>query len=399
MRLAVVAAGFTPGEADQLRRAMGAWRRPGVIDRFRNQLRDGMRARGLTEEFAEQVFRQIRGFGEYGFPESHAASFALLVYVSAWLKYHFPAAFTAALINSQPMGFYAPSQLVRDAQRHGVTVLGVDVNASHWDCTLERLPDQSAHDRPRPRTLSAAADSPLALRLGFRLLKGIPRSAADTIAHARQQQGPFRSLADFAHRTRLGRALIVRLSQADVFASLARDRRTAMWEALSQARTPEHLPLLAGLEPEPEPPVDLPPLSLQEEVRADYQTAGLSLKAHPLSGHRPALDRLQVVPAEQLRTLQDQRRVCVAGLVLLRQRPSTAKGVTFVTLEDETGTANLLVHQATWERYYQVARRSPAWLAHGRLETKESVSHVIVERLEDLSRALGQFRVASRDFR
>ncbi len=399
MRLAVVAAGFTPGEADQLRRAMGAWRRPGVIDRFRTKLLDGMRAQGLTAEFADQVFRQIRGFGEYGFPESHAASFALLVYVSAWLKCYYPAAFAAALINSQPMGFYAPSQLIRDAQQHGVTVLPVDVNFSDWDCTLERAPDVRPPQGSRPHPTSPAADAPRALRLGFRLLAGLPRTAAESIGQARHQQGPFRSLADFARRTRLGRALVVRLSEADVFASLSRDRRSALWEALSQARTVEHLPLLADLPPEDEPPVVLPTLSPQEEVFADYRTAGLSLKAHPLSFHRPQLNQLNVVPAEKLRALQNHRRVCVAGLVLLRQRPSTAKGITFVTLEDETGTSNLLVHQATWERYYQIARRSAAWLAHGRIETKDSVIHVIVERLEDLSGVLGQLQISARDFR
>jgi error-prone DNA polymerase len=399
MRLAVVAAGFTPGEADQLRRAMGAWRRPGVIDRFRTQLLDGMRARGLTEEFADQVFRQIRGFGEYGFPESHAASFALLVYVSAWLKHYYPAAFAAALINSQPMGFYAPSQLIRDARRHGVPALPMDVNSSQWDCTLEPLPASRSHHGAGSHHQAPASDMPLALRLGLRLLKGLSLSTAEALVRTRQQQGPFRSLADFAHRTRVGRALVVRLSEADVFASLHRDRRSAMWEALSQARTAEHLPLLATLPPEDEPPVALPTLSPQEEVLADYQAAGLSLKAHPLSFHRHLLNQMNVVPAAKLRALQNRRRVCVAGLVLLRQRPSTAKGITFVTLEDETGTINLLVHQATWERHYQVARRSPAWLAHGRIETKDSVIHVVVERLEDLSSVFGQIRIPSRDFR
>jgi error-prone DNA polymerase len=399
MRLAVVAAGFTPGEADQLRRAMGAWRRLGVIDRFRTKLLDGMRAQGLAEEFADQVFRQIRGFGAYGFPESHAASFALLVYVSAWLKHSYPAAYAAALINSQPMGFYAPSQLVCDAQQHGVTVLPVDVNSSDWDCTLERSPDTPPHHGSRPHSASPAADTPLVLRLGFRLLTGLPHTAAESIVHSRHQQGPFRSLTDFSRRTRLGRALMVRLSEADVFASLSRDRRSALWEALSQPRTVEHLPLLAALPPEDEPPVDLPTLSPEEEVFADYRTAGLSLKAHPLSFHRQLLNQLNVVPAEKLRSLRNHRRVCVAGLVLLRQRPSTAQGITFVTLEDETGTSNLLVHQSTWERHYQIARRSAAWLAHGRIETKDSVIHVIVERLEDLSHVLGHLQITSRDFR
>ena len=397
MRLAVVAAGFTPGEADQLRRAMGAWRRPGVIDQFHGKLLEGMRQRGLSEEFAEQVFRQIRGFGEYGFPESHAASFALLVYVSAWLKYYYPAAFAAALINSQPMGFYAPSQLVRDARQHGVTVLPVDVNASHWDCTLEPI-DAAAQRVPDHRPGSRQLPRHWALRLPFRLLHGIPSSAVLAIQQARAAGGPFCSLADFTRRTSLGRALVMRLSQAGIFASLSRDRRAALWDALAQDKQAEHLPLLSALPAEDEPPAPLPPLSPQEEVFADYQTAGLSLRAHPMSFYREALNNLNVVSAERLQYLQHKRRVRVAGLVLLRQRPGTANGITFVTLEDETGTANLLLHQSTWERYYQVARRSPAWLAEGHVECKDSVIHVIVRHLENLSQVLGPVTIHSRDF-
>ncbi len=411
MRLAVVAAGFTPGEADQLRRAMGAWRRPGVIERFRDKLLNGMRQRGLSDEFAEQVFRQIRGFGEYGFPESHAASFALLVYVSAWLKYYYPAPFAAALINSQPMGFYAPAQLVRDARQHGVTVLPVDVNASHWDCTLEchdtpcrdvkynDTPCREEHDPPTTLHASPPSKHRLSLRLGFRTITGVPSSAARAIEQTRSTMGPFRSLADFTRRTTLGRGMVMRLSEADAFRSLNRDRRNALWEALAQDKTAEQLPLFQSLTPEDDPPVQLPTLTAQQEVFADYQSVGLSLRAHPISFHREALKRLNVVTAEQLKHFQNKRRVRVAGLVLLRQRPSTAKGITFVTLEDETGTANLLVHQTTWQRYYQVARRSSAWLAHGHIECKDSVFHVIVQKLEDLSSILGPMKIRSRDFR
>lgn len=384
MRLAVVAAGFTPGEADQLRRAMGAWRRPGVIDRFRQKLLDGMEQRGLSAEFAEQVFRQIRGFGEYGFPESHAASFALLVYVSAWLKHYYPAVFAAALINSQPMGFYAPAQLVRDAREHGVTILPIDANTSCWQCTLE--PTSTTSDV-------------LALRLGFRLLKGIPQSAAEAIELARQTGGRFKSLADFTRRTSLGSAIVTRLADANVFSSLDRDRRSALWEALAQDHQTEQRPLFRSLAPEDDPPATLPPLTPLEEVMSDYMTSGLSLQAHPISFHRQALEQLNVVTAAALRHLQNRRRVRVAGLVLLRQRPSTAKGITFVTLEDETGTINLLIHKNTWERFAQVARRSPAWLAHGHIERKHSVIHVIVQRLEDLTATMGQVPIRSRDFR
>jgi error-prone DNA polymerase len=383
MRLAVVAAGFTPGEADQLRRAMGAWRRPGVIDQFRVKLLEGMQARGLSQEFAQQVFQQIRGFGEYGFPESHAASFALLVYVSAWLKHYYPAAFAACLINSQPMGFYAPAQLVRDARQHGVAALPVDVNFSGWDCTLEDNSDQAGR----------------ALRLGLRMIHGLRQAAAMNIAQARHADGPFHSLEDFTRRTKLNRATVKRLAEADAFLSLQRDRRSALWEALAQEQQQKPMPLFEALEAEDEQPVLLPTLSPQEEVFADYQTSGLSLRAHPISFYREQLNQLNVVPSAHLTYLQHRRRVCVAGLVILRQRPSTAKGITFVTLEDETGTANLVVHQGTWERFYRIARRSPAWLAHGHVERKGEIIHVVVQRLEDLSARLAELGVRSRDFR
>ena len=376
MRLAVVAAGFTPGEADQLRRAMGAWRRPGLIDQFRRKLMEGMLQRGLSPEFAAQVFQQIRGFGEYGFPESHAASFALLVYVSAWLKCHYPAAFAAALINSQPMGFYAPAQILRDARQHGAEIRPVDVNASSWDCTLEES----------------------AIRLGFRLLSGFPQAAAAAIEQARRR-GAFRSLQDLQQRTRLSRPLLVRLAQADALRCLGANRRGSLWEALSLHSADADRPLLAAMESGERPPPALPAMPREEEVYADYRTCGLSLKAHPLSLHRDLLDRLRIIPACRLATTANGRYVRVAGLVLLRQRPSTAKGITFVTLEDETGTINLVVRQSVWERYYEVARSSPAWIAHGRLESKESVIHVVVHRLEDLSRRMQGLATKSRDFR
>lgn len=377
MRLAVVAAGFTPGEADQLRRAMAAWRRPGIIDQFREKLLTGMQARGLSAEFAESVFTQIRGFGEYGFPESHAASFALLVYVSAWLKHHYPAAFCAAILNSQPMGFYAPAQLVRDAREHQVEVRAIDVNHSQWDCTLE--------------------DN--ALRLGLRLLIGFSQAAAETIMHERESHGPFHSLAEFASRTRLRQDLIAKLSDADAFASLGRDRRAMLWESLAQDPHDHARPLLGLLDPEDELPVPLPELSPQESVLADYRTAGMSLAAHPISFYRRELDKLRVLPASELRKVPSGRHVRVAGLVILRQRPSTARGITFVTLEDETGTANLILKPDIWRKFYHIAHRSPAWLAHGGLEQKEGVIHVVVNRLEDLSKRLGDVAIKSRDFR
>jgi error-prone DNA polymerase len=426
MRLAVVAAGFTPGEADQLRRAMAAWRRPGVIDQFRQKMFEGMHARGLPDDFAELVFTQIRGFGEYGFPESHAASFALLVYVSAWIKFYYPEVFCAALLNSQPMGFYAPSQLIRDAREHGVRVLPVDVNFSEWDCALEetgvrrqrsavRNQESEVRSRksevgdpvigfripnPAPRSSNPESPTPIAkhvLRLGMRLITGFAERHARAIVRARAD-GPFRSVADFTERAGLGRAVIAQLAEADALASLEGDRRAALWESLAQERMPQDRPLLA-MQDDDEPPTLLPQMSSMDQVLADYRTSGFSLKAHPLSFFRRQLAARRVLPARMLAEAPADRQVCVAGLVILRQRPSTANGITFVTLEDETGVANLVVRQAVWERFYTVARRSPAWIAHGKLERRDAVIHVVVNRLEDLSSTIGDWNVRSRDFR
>ena len=269
MKLAVVAAGFTPGEADQLRRAMGAWRRNGQIEAFRQKLLDGMRERGLSEEFAERVFQQIRGFGEYGFPESHAASFALLVYVSAYLKHYYPAAFVAALINSQPMGFYAPAQLIRDARQHGVEVRPADVNCSQWDCTLE---------------------GERILRLGFRLVRGLAEKDAAAIVRARAS-GPFETIDQFTRRTGLLQGVVSRLAEADAFGSLGRDRRRSLWDALSQPSHRHPQPLLDRTDPPADPPAELPVTTVQEEVVADYQTLGLTLRPHPVSFYREHLQR------------------------------------------------------------------------------------------------------------
>ena len=369
MQLAIVAAGFTPGEADQLRRAMAGWRRPGLIEQFRAKLIEGMLAKGLSAEFAERVFLQIRGFGEYGFPESHAASFALLAYASAWLKCHHPAAFCAALLNSQPMGFYAPAQLVGDARRHGVEVLPPDVNFSDWDCTLENG----------------------SLRLGLRMLDGL----SETVARRIEQARPYRSIADFTRRTRLGKSTVKLLANADAFRSLQLERRQALWHSLAQEQP---LPLFADVEDDEQPPSQLPAMDGFEQVFADYHTQGLSLRAHPMSFFRAEMDRLKITPAAQLAETRDGRFVRVAGLVLVRQRPSTAKGITFVTLEDETGVANLIVRMEVWERYYQVARTASSLLAHGRLQNQQGVIHVLVSRLENLAGRIGAMKSQSRDF-
>jgi error-prone DNA polymerase len=417
MRLVIVAAGFSAGEADQLRRAMAAWRRPGLISQFREKLRAGMEANNLPQEFADRVYQQIEGFGEYGFPESHAASFALLVYVSAWLKHHYPAAFAAAMINSQPMGFYQPAQLIRDAREHGVAVRPLDVNWSRWDCVLEKGEETSGKDEPQ-------------LRLGFRILNGLGEATGKAIERAREA-GAFDSIDDFARRTGLGQAKIKRLAEADAFGSLGTGRRQALWQALGQEKKRRAMPLfnvgnkelIAGRPRRPgsgdrrSPAIDrddkqsgeeiilgaLPQMQLYEEVVADYRTAGLSLRAHPISFYREQLQRLEITPARQLGELENESAVTVAGLVLLRQRPGTAKGITFVTLEDETGTVNLVVHQQTWDRFYRIARRAPAWIAHGRIQTVDAeftkVIHVVVNRIEPLADMLKQLEVKARDFR
>jgi error-prone DNA polymerase len=387
MRLAVVAAGFTPGEADQLRRAMGAWRRPGVIEKFHQKLIKGMLLRGLSMEFAEQVFTQIRGFGEYGFPESHAASFALLVYVSAWLKCHHPAVFAAAVINSQPMGFYSVSDLVTDARRHAVTVLPVDVNLSDWDCTLEEEDGGTNNANKRQ-----------ALRLGMKVVHGIRQDDVMRILENRGER-LYGSVEDLRRRGRASRSFIMKLADADAFSSFQRDRRSALWEALAQERSRCEQPLFDLISASDDDVPELPVMQPAEQVEMDYRTAGLSLKGHPLMFWREQLAAKSVVTATQLETLGNNRYVRVAGIVLLRQRPFTAKGITFVTLEDETGTINLVLKQYIWERYYSVGRRSNAWLVHGKLEKKSSVIHVVAHRLEDLSATLGKYNPKPRDFR
>jgi error-prone DNA polymerase len=383
MKLAQVAAGFTAGEADQLRRAMAAWRSPGKIEHYRQKLLDGMRANGLDEAFAERCYRQLQGFGEYGFPESHAASFALLVYASCWLKHHHPAAFCAAMLNSQPLGFYAPAQLVRDARDHGVEVRGVDVNHSDVDCTLE------------------AHAGGFALRLGLRMVGSIGGEAAQRVAD-RRGQGLYRSLDDFHRRTRLARGDAEALANADAFGSLGADRRQSLWQAMGRERRAVDQPLLMDLEDD-EPLVEtLPTAPAEEEVFADYASLGLSLRGHPVAFHREQLQRRGVLTARELQSQPNGVHVAAAGVVLLRQRPGTAKGITFVTLEDETGATNLIIRPQTWDDFYNTAKCSPAWVVRGELQhSPEGVLHVVVSSIEpigDTARA-GTMRSVSRDFR
>jgi len=377
MKLAVVAAGFTPGESDQLRRAMAAWKRKGGLGPFKTKLIAGMLQKGYDLEFAERLYRQIEGFGSYGFPESHAASFALLVYVSSWIKRHYPDAFLAGLLNSQPMGFYAPAQLVANARQHGVIVNPVDVNASEWDCALER----------------SDPSMPAAVRLGFCMVSGLPRVAVERIVLARKLQ-PFHSVSDLGQRTGLGKPILTRLARADAFGSLQLDRRKSYWQALDQQPV---TPLSRPANNSPVPSLER--MAEWDHVLADYRTTGLSLRNHPLAFLRDELAKLGVTPSSGLAAGPANRRVKVAGLVLLRQRPGTASGITFCTLEDETGLINLIVHAGTWERFHKAARSSKLMLARGTLQWQEGVTHVIVNRIEDLSGWIESVLPRSRDFR
>ncbi|HSR55301.1 MAG TPA: OB-fold nucleic acid binding domain-containing protein [Alphaproteobacteria bacterium] len=421
MKLAIVAAGFTPGEADQLRRAMAAWRRNGHITRFRDKLINGMKSNGLSEEFAQRCFEQICGFGEYGFPESHAASFALLVYVSCWLKRYHPAAFCAAMINSQPLGFYQPAQLVRDARQHGVTVLPVDVNHSGYDCRLEETGrakilfaqqhrPEGARSLPRTsvpgcRQLEVGnrkleIDNPSlwgaggpAVRLGMRLIKGISEEKVAGIERA-QHDRPFRSVTDLFRRSGASRVTLARLAAADAMRSLGLNRREAVWQVLALSDRP---PLFEQLELN-EPAPNLPKHTQAETVFEDYATVGLSLEAHPISLIRKELSRLRVQPNRVLKHARQGQRVRVAGLALVRQRPSTAGGITFCTLEDETGTANLIIRPKVFEKHRSAAARVVAVVAQGYVERQGEVVHVQVNRIEDLSKALAGLKARSRDF-
>ena len=376
MQLAVVAAGFTPGEADRLRRAMAAWKRRGGLGPFEQKLIQGMKKRGYTETFARQIFQQILGFGEYGFPESHSASFALLVYVSCWLKCHTPAAFTCALLNSQPMGFYSASQLTQDARRHGVEVRPVDVNKSDWDSTLERNEQEEA-----------------ALRLGLRQVKGLSEKAGEAIV--RQRQSGYQSIQLLLERTGLNRCELSALAAAGALKSLAGHRHKVRWTV---AGVEEPAPIFSSLDRFEAVPMLRRPTEGQDIV-ADYQSLGLTLGRHPMRLIRPHLDRYRYVSAEQLETLAAGRQLRIAGLVITRQQPGTASGVTFITLEDETGYSNLVVWKKTAEEQRDVLLNANLIGAQGELQKEGKVIHVIARKLFDHSELLGELVPGSRDFR
>jgi len=367
MQIAITGAGYTAGEADQLRRDMAAWKKTGRLLRHRDRLLRGFSERGIGQAFGEALFEQIKGFGDYGFPESHAASFALLVYVSSWLKAHYPAHFACALLNSQPMGFYSPSTIMRDAQAHGVEVRDVDVTASERDSTLEGK----------------------ALRLGLRLVKGLSEVSVERLCSAR----PFVSFSDFSRRAALRKNELEALAEAGALEALVRGRRQALW----QSRAPRVGGLFEQATTE-EVPVLLRPLKAAEQLLLDYQKKGLSVTDHPLRHLRAELRKRGVVTSEELSAIPHDSPVVVAGVVLTRQQPGTASGVVFITLEDETGFCNLVLFRQVFEEYRLPARHASLLLAEGRLEKASNVIHVMVKKLERLSFPVDQLPKASRDF-
>jgi len=384
MRVAIVCAGFTPSEADQLRRAMATFKAKGDVSQFQTKLLQGMRERGYTQEFAERIFKQLEGFGSYGFPESHAASFALIAYASSWMKCHHPDVFACALLNSQPMGFYAPAQIVRDVRQHGVEVRPVDINLSHWDCTLERT----------------GFEKYLALRLGLRMTKGLSEADADAIVQARQDK-PFASVEDLWLRAKLHIAPLERLAEADAFGSLSLNRRDALWKIKGLSDT--QLALFGAADerdeqfrPEAiEPDVSLTPMTAGREVVEDYVSKGLTLRRHPIAFLREELTRRRIVPCADLKSLRPGQRITVAGLVLVRQKPGSAKGVMFMTIEDETDVANLVIWTSLYEKHRRLILSSGMIGCRGQLQREGDVIHLVAEYLIDLSDLLRS--VANRD--
>ena len=377
MQVAMIAAGFSAGEADELRRAMAAWKRKGGLEKYYDRIVNGMEERGYERSFAVAIFEQIKGFGEYGFPESHAAGFALLVYTSSWLKCHEPEAFLAGLLNSQPMGFYSPSQLVQDAQRHGVKVLPVDVTVSGWDSTLEPIEDE---ERP-------------AVRLGLSLLRGMKEDAAERIENSRAVR-PFKSVHDLARRAQLNRHDLHVLADANALAALAGNRREALWHSIAAVPDKDMLAVAAVQDETPE----LGAPSEGSEIVADYRSAGLTLGRHPLKLLRPQLLANRLMPASTLRSYPNGRLARACGIVTVRQRPGTAKGVIFVTIEDETGNVNVIVWPGLLEKQRKEVLSASLLAVYGVWQCEGEVRHLVAHRLVDMSHLLGGLQSTSRDF-
>ncbi|MBY8823449.1 error-prone DNA polymerase [Sphingomonas colocasiae] len=385
MKVAIVGAGFTPQEADQLRRAMATFKLTGGVSHFYDKLVGGMVARGYPRDFAERTFKQIEGFGSYGFPESHAASFAKIAYASCWMKHHHPDVFCAALLNAQPMGFYAPAQIVADARKHGVEVRPVSINDSHWDCTLE-----------------AGEGRYLAVRMGFRMVRGLANLHGAAIAGARGP-APYDSVEEVWRRAGVPRAAIERLAEADAFHCIAENRREGLWKVKGLGEAP--LPLFAaadareaGFSPEGlEPEVELRPMTAGREVVEDYRATQLSLRAHPVSFLREELDAMGIVRCTDLSSIRDGRNVEVAGVILVRQRPGSAKGVLFVTIEDETGIANGILWPDRFEIYRRQVMSASMIAMRGRLQKEGEVIHIICDRITDhdaMLRSIGRMDFA-----
>ena len=381
MQVAVSAAGFTPGEADQLRRSMAAWKRRGGLEPHQERLTAGMLARGYTREYAEQLFERIKGFGSYGFPESHAASFALITYASTWLKCHEPAAFAASLINSQPLGFYTPDQILQDARRHGIRTLPVDVRYSDWDCALAFASGNTSEDP--------------AIRLGLRMIKGFPQDAAERISAARARYS-FVDVADLSDRCQLEPRHLAMLADAGALKGLAGHRHRARWKVIGVEKS---LPLFDGLAATPEPTPTLPVPTSFEDMRADYATTQTTLGKHPLAFIRSQLSARRYRSSSDLAQTPHGRRVRYAGIVRMRQRPQTASGVTFVTLEDEHGMVNAVVWAHVSERQHRVLVESHLLAINGRLERVDGVQHLIVDSMENVDGLLAGVVARSRDFR
>jgi error-prone DNA polymerase len=402
MQIAMIAAGFTADEADQLRRAMAAWKRKGGLEGFHDKLVNGMVGNGYQPAFAEAIFNQILGFGDYGFPESHAASFALLVCVSAWLKHHEPACFLAALLDAQPMGFYSPSQLVQDARRHGVEVRPVDVTASEMDSTLEpRAPDAPrlpAGTDARHAGRLGNANQP-AVRLGLKRVASFSQAGAERLLAARAR-APFSSTEDLALRAELDGRDMAALAAADALMALSGHRRQQVWEATAQRRAPA---LLRGV-PIDEPALRLPAAPEGEEIVGDYAALGLTLRRHPLALLRPRLARMRLMSAEQLRPLPSGRTVRACGIVKGRQRPQTANGTIFVTLEDETGNVNVIVWRHVVEAWREPLLKSQLLAVQGSwqrdVDSGGEVRHLVATGFKDLTPLLGRLADShrSRDF-
>jgi error-prone DNA polymerase len=376
MKLAMVAADYTPGEADQLRRDMAAWRKKGRIEQHRERLVRRMTAKGIAEGFAERVFQQIQGFGEYGFPESHAASFALISYASAWLKCHYPAEFACGLLNAQPMGFYSPATIIEDAKHHGVEVRPVSIMESAWNCTLEALDGREG----------------FAVRIGLRYIKGLSRADLNRIEAARME-APFTSVEDFTGRTGLDQGTASSLAEAGTMETLAPPRRTALWGVL--AAREKRIPLRLA---EQEQSVSFRQLNALESVLWDYRTQGHSPRSHPLAAVREELRSLGLPTAREVEAMGNGRYTRYAGLVICRQRPGTAGGVTFLTMEDETGFVNVVIWQHIYAKHTVLARTVPFLGVTGKLQVEGEVIHLVAQALWTPEVSLGAFHTQSRDF-